>query len=351
MKDDLKDEKAPSRLQIIYFASVLLFILALTFLIFKPFITALVVAMTMAVVVEPVYEYLLRKVKNSRIIAAIITVILIIILILIPLIFLGKQVFDEARDTYITLGINQDTPVFGTDFVQGKIQNIFPNLNIDIRDYVADFSEWLFSHTGSFFTGTLDIVLKTFLGIIAVFYFLKDGPRFRKAFVDLSPLPEEYDEKIINTLKLSMKSIVRGTFLVAVAQGTLAGLGFYIFGLPNPALWGMVAAISALIPGIGTSLVMIPAVLFLFLTSTLASALGLLIWGALLVGMIDNFLTPKLLERGINIHPLLILFSVIGGIALFGIGGFIMGPLILSLLFTLFDIYDLFINHEKKQGK
>lgn len=263
--------------------------------------------------------------------------------------FLGRQVFLEARNTYITLASGNVS--FGTDFLQAKINSIFPSINIDVRGYAADFTNWFFSNLGSFFSGTLDIVLKTFLVIVSLFYFLKDGERFKKVFVRLSPLPDEYDEKILITLERSVKSIVRGSFLIAIIQGTLSGIGFYIFGLPNPALWGMVAALSALVPAVGTSLVLIPAVLYLFITSSMGSAIGLLLWSALLVGMVDNFLSPKLIERGIHIHPLFILFSIIGGVLFFGPGGFILGPLVLSLLFTLFEIYDLFIHQEHIQDK
>jgi len=135
--------------------------------------------------------------------------------------------------------------------------------------------------------------------------------------------------------------------MIAIIQGLLSGAGFFIFGVPNPALWGIIAAICALVPGFGTSLVLVPAIIYLFFAGTGAAAIGLALWGALLVGLVDNFLSPILMQRGINIHPLFILFSIIGGLAFFGPSGFIMGPLFLSLLFTLFDIYHLFIQRQK----
>lgn len=347
----MKTEKAPSRLQVIYFATILITVLILSFLIFKPFITVLVIAMTLAVILDPVFKRILKTLNNNRILAAATTVVLAIVILLVPLFFLGRQVFYEAGSTYTQISSGDHSQMFGTDFLQTKLNAAFPNFNIDLRQYLSEFSNWFFGNLGSFFSGTLDIVLKTFLLVMALFYFLKDGSKFKSTFINLSPLPDEYDEKIIITIKNAMKSIVRGSFLISIIQGTLCGIGFWIFGIPNPALWGMVAAISALVPGFGTSITLIPAILFLFFTSSLASALGLLIWGALLVGTIDNFLSPKLIERGVHIHPLFILFSVIGGIAFFGPGGFILGPLVLSLLFTLFDIYDLFVNQENNHLK
>jgi predicted PurR-regulated permease PerM len=136
---------------------------------------------------------------------------------------------------------------------------------------------------------------------------------------------------------------MKGSLFIALIQGCLTGIGFAIAGVPNPALWGSVAMISALIPGIGTSLVLIPGILFLFGTGHPGPGFGLLAWGALAVGLIDNFLSPKLLGRGTNLHPLFILFSVMGGLALFGPLGFLFGPLVLSLWSALISIYQAFI--------
>ena len=116
-------------------------------------------------------------------------------------------------------------------------------------------------------------------------------------------------------------------------------VGIWIFGIPNATLWGSIAAIAALIPSVGTSLVVLPGVLYLFLFGERFAALGLMIWGMTAVGLIDNILGPHLMKRGIAIHPFFILLSVLGGLGLFGPVGFLIGPLILALLFALLDIY------------
>jgi predicted PurR-regulated permease PerM len=347
----MKEEKHYSKLQVGYFATLLIAVLVLAFFIFKPFLMVLVISGTLAVTLNPVYLWILRRVKIPSI-ASLLTILIGLIVIGTPLFFLGRQVFLEARNAYLLFATGSDVSVFGLDFLEDKIENFIPNFNLDLEQYVAEASRWFLGNLGLVFSGTLDFALKFFLVIVALFYFLKDGPKFKKVYFEISPLPNEYDQKIVRTLHQSMVSIVRGSFLIAILQGTLSGIGFYFFGLPNPALWGLIAAISALIPGVGTSLVVIPAVIFLFLTSSLSSALGLLVWGSILVGLVDNFLSPMLLERGgINIHPLFILFSIIGGLIFFGPAGFIVGPLVLSLLFTLFDIYDLFIHQEKIEKK
>jgi predicted PurR-regulated permease PerM len=112
-----------------------------------------------------------------------------------------------------------------------------------------------------------------------------------------------------------------------------------IFDIPAPAVWGAVAAIAAFIPGIGTSLVIVPGIIYLLLTGNTAYAIGLAIWGAVAVGLIDNVLGPHLVNKGVHIHPFLILVSVLGGLSTFGPIGFILGPLVLALLFALLEVY------------
>ncbi|OQW98324.1 MAG: hypothetical protein BWK74_04780, partial [Desulfobacteraceae bacterium A6] len=135
-----------------------------------------------------------------------------------------------------------------------------------------------------------------------------------------------------------INSVIKGNLTVAVIQGALTSAGFAVFGIPNAVLWGSVTAIAALIPGVGTSLVLIPAILFLFLSGKFLSGFGLLAWGAGAVGLVDNFLGPKLVGRGMQMHPFIILLSVLGGIGFFGPIGFLLGPLAISLLFAFLEI-------------
>jgi predicted PurR-regulated permease PerM len=140
-------------------------------------------------------------------------------------------------------------------------------------------------------------------------------------------------------LKDSINRIFRGTFVIAIVQGVLSWIGLSIFGIPSPALWGVVAGLASLVPTLGTSIVFIPAILFLFFSGMQLQALGLLIWAALLVGMIDNVLAPYLISKREEVPPLFILFAILGGISVMGGIGIVIGPLVLSLLYTLVSIY------------
>ena len=175
--------------------------------------------------------------------------------------------------------------------------------------------------------------------LLIIFYVLKDGMRWKKALVLFSPLEDKNDEKIIARLSLAVNAVIKGYFFIAIVQGVLLGIGFWIFGIPHGALWGTVAAVASLIPTIGTAFISVPAIIFLYFTGDTYSALGLLIWAVIIVGMIDNFLSPLVVGTKINISPLIIMFSVLGGISFLGPVGILIGPLCVSLLYTLISIY------------
>ncbi len=138
---------------------------------------------------------------------------------------------------------------------------------------------------------------------------------------------------------MAVNSAVIGTLLVAVIQGVLMGFGLWIFNVPNGALWGVVAAVLSFIPTFGTALVSVPAVIFLFMTGDTTSAVGLLVWAVVIVGLVDNFLGPLVVGRKVNIPSILILFSVLGGVSMLGPVGILVGPLTVSLLYSLISIY------------
>lgn len=332
------------KLQLPFFIGLLLIVMVLAFFIFRPFIATIAVAGMFAVIIHPYHERFTKMLKGHVGIAALLSVVFAAVLILVPLTVLGAIVFMETRELYISLTTNGGD-YFGLfdSIITQPIRNIIPEFNPDLSSYLQQALGWIVTNLGVIFSGTVQTILHVFLGFIALYYFLKDGPRFTRALVELSPLADNYDQEIFSRLTRAVNSVVKGSLLIALIQGVLSGFGFWIFGVPSPALWGTMAAIGALIPGVGTTIVLIPAVLYLYFTGEVIPSIGLLIWGATAVGLIDNLLGPQLVGKGANIHPLFVLFSVLGGIALFGPLGFFLGPLVLSLLYALVDIYRLLI--------
>ncbi len=318
----------------------------LVFLLFRPFLYALILATVFAVIFQPVYKKISKFTHRWQGLAALATILIIAIFILAPLIFLGIQIFQEAQQLYFSLveGTGKDTVLNivsgATDKIQSAIgEPTVQKFSVNINQYLKLGLSWLIQHLGSAFAGLAKITLSAFIFLIALYYLLKDGQKLKTTIIALSPLNDSDDEAIFLKLEKTIDSIVEGRLFVAIIQGALMAIGFAIFGVPNAILWGSTAAIAALIPGIGTALVLIPAVTFLFLTSELFLAIGLLVWGVVIVGLVDNILGPKLIGDGTQLHPFIILLAVFGGIGLFGPIGFLLGPLTISLFFVLLDIY------------
>lgn len=325
-----------------YFFLILFIIIGiLGFFIFLPYLSILAVSATFAVIFYPAYAKIASAFKKqSSGLAALLTILIAIGIIFIPLALFGFAAFEEAKNLYFQLTENGSTGITHTlKAIEYQLSILVPGVSFKFVEYIKQFFIWITQNLGGIFSGITQTIASIFLGLIAFYYFLKDGKKFTGVLVNLSPLPDAYDKEILEKLEIAVNSVIKGTLVIAIAQGILAGIGLAIFGVPNPALWGSITAITALLPGIGTAIVLIPATFFLFFSSKLGAAIGLAIWGVTIVGLIDNLLRPLILERGIRIHPFLILISVLGGLSFFGISGFLLGPLVLSLMFTLGEIH------------
>jgi predicted PurR-regulated permease PerM len=184
--------------------------------------------------------------------------------------------------------------------------------------------------------------------MLGSFYFFRDGKELMQLLIKISPLPDSEDKVIFERMARAVRAVAVGTLLIALIQGTLVALGFFIFGVPRPVLLGMFASLGALMPGIGTTIVTAPAVIYLFATGNTVMGVGLLVWSVLIVGLVDNLVGPYLIGRKNNMHPFIILISVLGGIGLFGPIGFIIGPVTVTLFFVLLEIYNQYIIKDKK---
>lgn len=327
---------AQEKNQMIFSAIIFIAVSALVLMVFWPFLNVIALSIIMAVLLNPVFNFLNRRIKSQALCAGL-TILLLVMVIVLPLGFIINNIISEAQGLYASVS-NASTLSSDqlTNWIEGKVQVYVPNFTVDARGYLAAFSSWIVSKLSGVFSETLDFVFKLALSFVALFYFLKDGETLKKHLLSLSPWGKERDNFVMDSIKSSIKSVVAGSLAIALIQGLLIGIGFSISGVPNATLWGTVGAICALVPGVGTAIIWIPAVIYLFFTGdTTWPWIFQLAWSLLLVSLVDNFLGPLIMQKGVNIHPLLILFSVLGGIQLFGPEGFLLGPLVLSLLFVL----------------
>lgn len=318
---------------------------ALVFLILKPFLIPLALAAIFAVVLAPIHRFFLQRVKWPSL-SALFTILTAVICLLVPLSFIGVQMVREAQHLLnsLTSGSSELLVQNALATLEGSFgldlsSDLFASISDAFDTYAQSALSWVVAHLGGLFSGAFSVLLSFVPFLFALFFFLRDGHRFRDFLVKLSPLQDSDDDSILTRLESAINSVVRGNITVAFVQAILSAVGFAIFGLPNPILWGALTGFAAFIPAVGTSLVLVPSVIYLLLFGTLFQSVGLAIWAFVAVGLIDNVLGPRLVGKGAQLHPLIVLFSVLGGVSYFGPAGVFLGPLSASLLLSLLSLY------------
>jgi predicted PurR-regulated permease PerM len=223
-----------------------------------------------------------------------------------------------------------------------KVFGVLPAYSFDslnVTEYLKSALELVFANLDKIFSSLAAVAGYALVFLLALFYFLRDGASLIRRILSWSPQLRDNYIFVVRSFKRGIQSIFMGSLVVGILEGVSTGLAFTAFGIPAPALWGTVAAVASLVPGFGTSLIILPGVAYLLITGEYVYAAGLLIWGYTAIVLLDHILGPTLVNRGVNVHPFLVLLSVLGGLVSFGVIGLFMGPLILVLLFTLLDIY------------
>lgn len=317
----------------------------LAFFVMAPYMSAIFLSVILAVLFLPVFRRLYKVFKKGRGVPALLTVLLALCFILIPLIFFGILMFQEVVNNYIQLTQPNSSVVVSINSVtisfEHYMKKFIPQfeMHTNFSTYLESGLRYVATNLNSFFSGIVSFIIDIFIIVGAMFFFYRDGAKLHDFAVKWSPLADSYDESIIAKLETAISVVVNGALFVSAIQGLTIGIGFVIFGLPNPVLWGAVSTIAALIPVVGTAIITVPAGLYLFFHGDTASGIGMLLWGALLVGAVDNLIRPLFIKRGVDIHPFVILLSVLGGLAYFGPIGFLAGPISIAFFYALLDIY------------
>jgi predicted PurR-regulated permease PerM len=300
----------------------------------------LVLAASFAVVLNPIYLWIKKYlVRNNSWLASFLTITIFILCLCVPLFFVGKEVFNQTQNLYSNIVASGNSGNF-VNSIDSSVNKFLPDgFDFDVHSKITEIMSSFSNNLAGFFSSTLNSIIMFTLMIFSLFYLLKDGEKWKNEFIKILPLKNEDIHEILSNLRKSINRIFRGSFIIAIVQGILAWTGFTIFGVPNAIIWAVIASIASFIPSIGTSMVTIPAILFLFFTGMQMQALGLLVWSAVIVGTIDNILSPYIISKNTEIPSLFILFAILGGVSLFGSLGILIGPLIISLFYSLISIY------------
>ena len=311
--------------------------LVLAYLLVKPFIIVLLTAGILAYIFYPAHKWLKQKLKSNQASAWILT-ILITIIIVIPTGFLFYQVAKEASVGYLKMEQHVNSDFESCEY--GKFCNFLknPQVKYQIQSSFEKITNYISEGANNFIFSIPKRFIELLILFFSVFFFLKDGPALFKGARDVLPIPDSHERKIVSQLSEVTRSVIYGIFVVAIIEGIVAGLAFWLAGLTSPILWAIVVTILAFIPLIGPTIIWVPAAIYALFMHEPWSALIIII-GGVVISLIDFYVKPKTIGKRAKIHPIIIFIGLLGGIALFGVVGIIVGPLILALLITFLKMY------------
>ena len=315
---------------------LILILLYVSYKIIAPFIAALLGAAVVAIAVYPIYQKIQKKIKRKNL-AAIIVIIFIIIFILIPLIFFANKLFSETIEVY-----NSARDLELTEFSDNlkNITGLNINFESQIKGGLQSISKIVISSSANVLEYLAKGMLNMFVFFFALFFLLRDGKKVIKKLRNLLPIREDIEIKLFSEINKLIRGLISGVLIIAVIEGVIAFIGFYLFGIPSPLLWSFVIVLAAYLPIIGPATVYVPAAIYLAVIGNITEGILLLIYSFALISYLDNIVKPNIMGKGSNINPAIVLLGVLGGLNLFGLAGIVVGPLILSILFIIYRLYE-----------
>jgi predicted PurR-regulated permease PerM len=327
---------------------VVIFISAVFLSMIRSFLMAIFMAGIFSALAQPIYLCFVRWYRGRRHLASLTTLLLIILLVILPLgglmgiitaqaIKVGQSVTPWVQRQISEPGafneLLEDIPLY---------DRIIPYKETILRkvgEMVGGVSSFLINSLSSATVGTVNLLFMIFVMLYTMFFFLIDGEKLLTKILYYLPLQDHDERRILEKFTSVTRATIKGTAVIGILQGGLAGCAFWVVGIPSSVFWGAIMAVLSIIPGIGTALVWGPAAVILAASGSIAKGAGLAIFCAIVVGSVDNLLRPILVGRDTQMHELMIFFGTLGGIVMFGIMGIIIGPIVAALFVTIWDIY------------
>lgn len=346
MNDRPMNNKTLSRY---FFVALLLGTTFVFFRMMQVFFVPVLLAAVFVTLFYPMYEALLRLFRNRRTLASFVCCFILLLGLIVPLYGVADLVAREAIDFYK----NSQTRI-GEIFQQGaagplaRLQSlpVLRDLHLEridlqsaLRNVTSSAGGFVASLINKTSRGTIQVVVLLFTTLFTMFYFFRDGRDLLRRVRALIPLDREYKNAIAARFSSVARATVKGTLLIALVQGTLSGLTLWIFGVGSPFLWGLVATVMAVVPLVGAWVVLYPAAFIQMATGHVWQGVGILLVTVIVIVNVDNVMRPRLVGQEAGMHDLMVFFSTLGGIAMFGPMGFIIGPMIAALFLSVLDIY------------
>jgi predicted PurR-regulated permease PerM len=319
--------------------------------ILRPFFSAVLWATVLAIVFAPLYQRLLSSIGQHPNLAALSTVLIIMTLVILPVSLTATVVVQEATDFYGKIQSGElDLGSFFQqlrDALPASVTNLLDRFGLTnlgavqerISDALKRGSQFLAAQALTVGQGAADFVLGLVVMLYLLFFLLRDGAALSRRIQDAIPLPPEQERDLFKKFATVIRATIKGSILVAALQGALGGLIFWALGLHAPVLWGVVMGLLALLPAVGAGLVWVPAAVYLLATGSILQGVVLLVFGALVIGLVDNILRPVLVGKDTKMPDYVVLISTLGGIATLGLNGFIIGPVIAAMFIAAWAIF------------
>lgn len=336
------------RATIIFLAALSATTLWLCYVIARPFLKPVFFAVVLAIVFQPLNGRLQRHIRSANA-AALLSTLCVLLTIIIPTFLLSAALRSELTAVYQSLSAGEaQEGGLVTRALQllekarmwlGKYVDFsHVDLRAELADRLKQLSSFLLSKLAGFAGDVTSFAVAAGVAFFTLFYLFRDGRTFWQRLAALIPLSPAQVEKLSTGVSGTIASTMYGGLAVAVAQGTLLGLAFWVLGLPSPVLWGMMTALFSFVPLVGTAIVWLPAALILILVGHPVKGLILLVWGAGVVSIVDNIIRPLVISEHMHFHPLWVFFALLGGVQAFGIVGLFVGPAVLALAQSLFSL-------------
>lgn len=351
-----------------YFLLVLFVITFIAFLnVIQIFIVNAVIAAVFASIFYPFYKSVLKALWNQKSISAFVCCVVIFLGLLIPLTLILQLVTSQAVELYQTAEPKiVEVLKKGDEGILGKLKTYpfvqqLPIETIDLRSAVNEGAKYLGVTTAKIVNktslATVGIIMNLIVLFITLFFFFRDGEAIVEKVKGYIPLEEKHKEIIVTRFASMSRAVIKGTLIVGLIQSSCGALTLLVFGIDTWALWGVVMLVTAVIPFVGTGSILIPAGIIMIIAGEVWQGISIILISALFISSIDNVLRPKFIGKDVGMHYLLIFFSILGGIYVFGIPGFIIGPLITAMFLTTLEIYrtefseHIEYNKHKKEGQ
>jgi len=321
---------------------------ALFFSMIHQFLMAIFLAGLFSALARPVYRRLKVSFNGHRHLASVTTLLLMIFVVLIPMMLLVGIIVAQAIDVgqSVTPWIKQT--IEQPDKLSAYLQHLpFYDQLVPYREIILEkagklvgsISKWIVGGLSSATFGTVNFLFMSFVFLYTMYFFQMDGNKLIRKILYYLPLNSDDENRMLEKFTSVTRATIKGTMLIGILQGGLAGGAFAVAGIDNAVFWGTVMAVLSIIPSVGSALVWIPASIVLIAQGSVAGGVGLLVFCGVVVGSLDNVLRPILVGKDTKMHELMIFFGTLGGIMMFGIAGIFIGPLIASLFVTIWELY------------